>query len=209
MRCSEVTVRGGIHLAAEVRSMTRTMTAPDVAHESPEIPAHVGQKIQTTTALFAQAEERAGRHQLAIERATNALGTPATAYALSMLVGIWMTSNALAPRLGLVAPDPPPFQWLQCTVAVAALLMTVTILTSQNRVAKLVQHRAQLDLHVNLIAEEKIAKLIALVEELRRDLPTVKNRRDTLAESMTAAVDVHAVANELEALEKGEGPKGS
>jgi len=39
------------------------------------------------------------------------------------------------------------------------------------------------------------------MEELRRDLPTVKNRRDALAEAMTEAVDVHAVASELEAID--------
>jgi uncharacterized membrane protein len=84
--------------------------------------------------------------------------------------------------------------------------MTVTILTSQNRVAKLAQQRAHLDLQVNLIAEEKIAKLIALVEELRRDLPSVKDRRDILADAMTEAVDVHAVADELEAIQTGDKP---
>jgi uncharacterized membrane protein len=77
--------------------------------------------------------------------------------------------------------------------------MTVTILTTQNRVAKLAQRRALLDLQVNLIAEEKIAKIVSLLEELRRDLPSVKNRRDSLAEAMTDAVDVHAVDETLDA----------
>jgi uncharacterized membrane protein len=78
--------------------------------------------------------------------------------------------------------------------------MTVAILTTQNRVAKLAQQRAQLDLQVNLIAEEKIAKLVALIEELRRDLPSVKDRKDSLAEAMTEAVDLHAVAGELSSM---------
>ena len=74
--------------------------------------------------------------------------------------------------------------------------MTVTILTTQNRVATLAQQRAQLDLQVNLIAEQKIAKVIALIEELRRDLPSVKDRKDSLAEAMTEAVDLDAVAGD-------------
>jgi hypothetical protein len=57
--------------------------------------------------------------------------------------------------------------------------------------AKLAQQRAHLDLQVNLIAKEKVAKLIALVEELRRDLPSVKVRKGTLADAMTDRVDVH------------------
>jgi uncharacterized membrane protein len=175
--------------------------APIPPHDPPAVPAHVGQQIQTTAALFAKAEAAVTRHQFAIERATDVFGRPTTTYVLGIAIAGWMLCNGIAPSLGLRPIDPPPFAWLQCIVCIAALLMTVAILTTQNRVAKLVQRRGQLDLQVNLIAEEKIAKLVALMEELRRDLPTVKNRRDALAEAMTEAVDVHAVASELEAID--------
>lgn len=162
------------------------------------VPQHVGQKIQTIAELFAKAERRVGRHQLAIERITDGIGRPSTAYLLALVFATWMLVNGLAPRLGASPPDPPPFAWLQVAASMAALLMTVAILTTQNRVAKLAQQRAHLDLQINLIAEEKIAKVVALIEELRRDLPSVKNREDPLADAMTAAVDLDAVAGELE-----------
>jgi uncharacterized membrane protein len=177
--------------------------------DSPEIapmPEHVGQKIQSISELFANAERRVGRHQLAIERMTDAIGRPMTAYLLALAVVAWVLVNTLAPKLGMFAAfDPPPFGYLQAGASAAALLMTVTILTSQNRVAKLGQQRAQLDLQVNLIAEEKIAKVVALVEELRRDLPSVRNRRDSLADAMTEAVDLKAVASELDTIQQGGG----
>jgi uncharacterized membrane protein len=166
------------------------------------MPEHVGLKIQTVAELFAKAESRVGRHQHAIERMTNRVGRPSTAYVLSTVVFAWIVVNAMASRLGVVAVDPPPFQLLQVAASVAALLMTVTILTTQNRVAKLAQQRAHLDLQVNLIAEEKIAKIVGLLEELRRDLPSVKDRKDPLAEAMTEAVDLGAVA-ELETIDDG------
>jgi uncharacterized membrane protein len=170
------------------------------------MPEHVGQKIQTIAELFAKTERRVGRHQLAIERLTEVFGQPITAYVLACTVAAWMLGNTLAPRFGVPAVDPPPFPWLQSTTCVAALLMTVAILTTQNRVARLAQQRAQLDLQVNLIAEEKIAKLVSLMEELRRDLPSVKDRRDSLADAMTEAVDLDAVAGELESIEDEAAP---
>jgi uncharacterized membrane protein len=115
---------------------------------------------------------------------------------LAFVVAGWMLANGYAYHLGARPLDPPPFAWLQVAACILALLMTVTILTTQNRVAKLAQQRAQLDLQVNLIAEEKIAKVIALIEELRRDLPSVKDRKDSLAEAMTEAVDLDAVAGD-------------
>jgi uncharacterized membrane protein len=170
----------------------------ELSRDAGAIPEHVGHKIQTTAELFAKAESRVGRHQLAIERITDFIGRPATAYVLASVVAGWILANVLAPRFGVRPVDPPPFGWLQVAACIAALLMTVTILTTQNRVAKLAQQRAQLDLQVNLIAEEKIAKLVALIEELRRDLPSVKNRKDPLADAMTEAVDLDAVAGKLD-----------
>jgi uncharacterized membrane protein len=171
----------------------------EVGPSSASMPLHVGQKMHSIAELFARGERRVGRHQLAIESVTERVGRPGTAYVLAFVFVAWMLANGLAPALGLRAPDPPPFAWLQVAACVAALLMTVAILTTQNRVGKLAQHRARLDLQVNLIAEEKIAKIVSLLEELRRDLPSVKNRTDSLADAMTAAVDLDAVAGELEA----------
>jgi len=170
---------------------------PGVARGTVDVPEHVDQKIQSIAELFARAERRVGRHQLAIERVTDTVGQPTTAYGLAFLVVAWVVANELISRYGGHPPDPAPFMWLQVTACIAALLMTVTILTTQNRVAKLAQQRAQLD----LIAEQKIAKVVALLEELRRDLPSVRNRRDSLADAMTEAVDLDAVAV------RGESPK--
>jgi uncharacterized membrane protein len=78
-------------------------------------------------------------------------------------------------------------------------------LTRQNRLAKLEEQRAHLDLKVTLLTEQKAAKLIDLMEELRRDLPNVKNRQDSeavaLQQSMNpdlvlAALDERAVPEE-------------
>ena len=118
---------------------------------------------------------------------------------LASLVILGMVANGPYVRIGGTAFDPPPFAWLQLLTSIAALLITVTILTTQNRVAKLARHRAQLDLPVNRIAEEKVAKLIAFTEVLRRDLPSVRDRRDSLADEMTEAVDLDAVSGEIEA----------
>ena len=111
--------------------------------------------------------------------------------------------NLLAGRVGLHPLDPPPFYWLQGLVGLGALLTTTTVLTAQNRQTYDAQQRGQLELQVNLLAEQKIAKLIALVEELRRDLPTVRNRVDQEADVMQEPVDPHAVLSALEHQREG------
>jgi len=57
-------------------------------------------------------------------------------------------------------------------------LVATTVLTAQNRQNVENERRAHLELQVNLLAEQKVTKIIALLEELRRDLPIVRDRRD-------------------------------
>ena len=58
------------------------------------------------------------------------------------------------------------------------------VLIKQSRLAKLEEQRAHLDLQVNLLTEQKTTKIIELLEELRRDLPMVKDRHDPEAAAM-------------------------
>jgi uncharacterized membrane protein len=81
---------------------------------------------------------------------------------------------------------------------------TTGVLITQNRWLRRSERRAQLDLHINLLAEEKIAKLVALLEELRRDLPTVPNRHDPEAAAMSQGTDARAVVEALERSDRGE-----
>ncbi|MEH2354068.1 DUF1003 domain-containing protein [Nostoc sp.] len=76
--------------------------------------------------------------------------------------------------------------------------MKTGVLIKQERQEKLAEQRAQLSLQLNLLSEQKIAKLIALVEELRLDISNVKNRFDPEAEIMKSPTDAHAIVDLLE-----------
>jgi uncharacterized membrane protein len=71
-------------------------------------------------------------------------------------------------------------------------------LVYQTRQGQLSEERSHLMLQLNLVTEQKIAKLISLVEELRVDLPNVKNRDDLEAEVMKQAIDPQAILEVLQ-----------
>jgi uncharacterized membrane protein len=163
-----------------------------------ELSEHVAQNIETIAQLHTQAEGRVGRNQRMIEKVTASIGQP---WALNVILGIvmlWVAINTLASRAGFTIADPPPFLWLQAVVSLSALLVTTMVLTTQNRQGKRALQRGNLELQVNLVAEQKIAKLISLLEELRRDLPSVRDRIDPVADAMAEAVDPQAVVTGLE-----------
>jgi uncharacterized membrane protein len=169
------------------------------------VAAHVQKNIGAMAALASKAERQIGQHQRFVERLTARLGHPATLYFTLAFVGLWVAWNTLGNRWGLAPFDPPPFTWLQGLITLCALLMTTMVLTTQTRQALHAEQRSHLDLQVNLLGEQKAAKLISLLEELRRDLPSVPNRPDRIAEAMSSSVDPEKVLSALAAtLARGE-----
>jgi uncharacterized membrane protein len=154
--------------------------------------------IEDILTLRRRAVAASSRHERFLERVTKTVGRPSVVY-ISLLIALgWMILNVFLPRSGAgAAPDPPPFVGLELAVSLLALVITLTILTTQNRERRVAEDRAHLELQVNLLAEHKVAKLIALVEELRHDLPDVPNREDAVANEMKRTVDPHAVLDAL------------
>lgn len=165
----------------------------------------VNDTIDAVAAMHHTAERRVDWHQRSVERVVSTLGRPASLYAVQGLIIGWLAYNEVAPHEHWTRIDTPPFPWLQGAISTAGLLMGIVILITQNRQGKLAESRAQLDLQVNLLAEQKVAKLIALVEELRRDLPSVRDRHDPEAEAMASATNAMEVMAALEEKVK-EGP---
>ncbi len=150
--------------------------------------------LETVASLHARTQKAVNRHQRLMERVTAQVGRPRTIYVLGLVTATWIAANSLA-----AAPvDPPPFFWLQGALCLYAAIVTTTVLTTQNRQQRHAEERAYLDLQINVIAEQKTAKLIELIEELRRDIPSVRDRRDAEAETMARAVDTEDVLTALE-----------
>jgi uncharacterized membrane protein len=153
--------------------------------------------IEAIVALRMNAERKVSGHQRIIEKATSILGRPLAVYITILAAIVWMAVNIFHRSLGLPVFDAPPFSWLQEIVGLSALLMTIIVLTTQNRQAKFTEQRRHLDLQISLLTERKVSKLIELLEDLRRDLPTVYNRVDTEAEAMKEPIDPHTALSAL------------
>ena len=165
---------------------------------APTVHDPINANIDAVVALHAFAERQVDSHQRTVESLTAWLGRPQFFYGILVGVGLWMGVNAAAPLLHLPRWDDPPFAWLQGTVGLGALLMTSVILITQNRQGKLAERREQLELQMSLLTEQRTAKIIDLLEELRRDMPSVHNRIDLQAEALTKTVDPHEVLAALE-----------
>ena len=155
------------------------------------------QDIETIVALRIHAERKVSRNQRIIEKITSALGRPFSVYFILVFTLFWVFVSASHTYIGLPFYDTPPFPWLQDIVSLAALLLAVIILTTQNRQARLSEQRRHLDLQINLLTERKVSKLIEMMDVLRQDLPSVKNNFDPEAQVMKEPVDPHTALTAL------------
>jgi uncharacterized membrane protein len=162
------------------------------------VPPHVNEAIEEVAGLHGQAERSVPVHQRRIEQLTGALGRRSFLNATILVVVAWIGVNVALPLLGHGAFDPVPFHLLHLVLTVGALLMATVVLSTQERQIRVAEKRGHLDLQINLLSERKIAKVIALLEELRRDLPNVRNRADSEARAMAQRTDPQVVSEALE-----------
>ena len=162
---------------------------------------HVDVVAQNIDAI-AQLQERAERHvtpqQRLIENVTLSLGRPRTIFIIAGIVALWVVANIIAHSFGYNQVDPPPFYWLQGAIGLSALFSSVMVLATQNRQGRTAEQRDHLELQAMLLTEQKVTKLIGLIEDLRRDLPNVENRVDDEAEALREPLDPNVVLTALE-----------
>lgn len=161
------------------------------------LPSHIEATVAAIARLHEQHRQGATSVQRTVDAATRFVGRPRFAGLVALLMVVWVSANAWLLALRLPPLDPPPFNALQGVCEIAALFIAIFILITERRENELSELREQLTLELAMLSEQKAAKTIALLEELRRDLPNVRNRHDPEAEDLAQAADPEAV---LEAL---------
>ncbi len=166
--------------------------SPDAA--SDEERDQISRNIEAVLEFYAREEQKLSRSQRVLERISNFVGQPVFLGLTLVFVALWMLANSMP----AYTFDPAPFHLLQGIVGLGALLTATVVLTKQNRLSRLAEQRAHLDLKVTLLTEQKAAKLIDLLEELRRDLPNVKNRHDSEAAALKRSMSPDRVLAALD-----------
>src|SRR5437868_3449934 len=127
------------------------------------VPDHVSHNIEAIKTLHARADENLSHYQRPIETVGTIVGQPSFFYGIVLFVALCVLLNVFSPFFGRAPFDPAPYYWLQGIVGLGAWLTATIVLITQTRQGKLAAQRAHLDLQASLLAEQKTAKLIALI----------------------------------------------
>jgi uncharacterized membrane protein len=164
------------------------------------------QNIDSVLEVRKREREQRSSSQRFVEHISVVIGRPLYLVALVVFVAGWITYNCMAPRWQRMPFDPAPFPLLEGMLSLAALISTTVVLIAQNRLTRIEQQHAHIALQVNLITEQKVTKVINLLEELRRDLPMVKDRYDPQAASFAQKTDALEVLSAIEEVGLTKGP---
>ena len=112
---------------------------------------------------------------------------------------VWIAWNSELVR-GWRPFDPLPFAFLTLIVSLEAIFLSIFVLISQNSLTRLSERRAQLDLQINLLAEQESSKTVALLERIAQQLH-VPVPEDPCDSELASPTDIRDVVSTLESVQ--------
>ena len=182
-----------IYLLIIVLDCRQKDTLNDINISSPVLPPHIEGTLHSIARLRVEHHQNATPFQRAVDQATAYLGHPLFICTLTTVIAAWIGLNLALTTVGYRPIDPPPFSSLGVATSLASLYVALVILVTQRREYKLTKLLEQLSLELAMLSERKMAKVIQLLEESRRDNPHVHNRVDQEAEAMAEPADPQSV----------------
>ena len=179
-----------------IPASTKTIKTIYINGKKYPLSEQVVKNIEAIIGFQAKQEQKMPWRDRLVEKIAAFFGKSEFLYLQLFFFTSWVICTHLAPQLlpfGL-----PPFDVKEMGIDIAALLIATGVLVQQTRQDRLAEQRSHLTLQINLLTEQKIAKLIELVEELRTDLPTIRDRYDAEAEIMQQATDPQVVLDILQ-----------
>jgi uncharacterized membrane protein len=144
-----------------------TESPPASSGPSAALPATAQDNLEVMADMSEREDASVDPLRAVIESVSSFFGTPRYFVAAVVFIVIWIIINLWGNAQGWRFVDPPPFFWLQGIVSSNALLLTISVLIRQDRMAQLAEHRAHLDLQINMLTERKVTKVLELVAALR------------------------------------------
>jgi uncharacterized membrane protein len=164
------------------QSLKQAMNAP---FQQDNLQEKILQNVEAVIGLQDQKRQDLPKHHRLVESIATSFGRP------------WGLVSHLI-RIDLIDLNIPLFSLREEGTDAISLLISTGVLIYQTRQEEASDERTHLMLQLNLITEQKIAKLIALVEELRIDSPGVRNRLDLEAEAMQETTSPQVVMDILQ-----------
>jgi len=152
------------------------------AHEqdNPALSQIIERNIRTIIQLRLKAARERSSQDRAGDAITSFSGSMAFVYLHVAWFSIWVLLNT--GRFGVHPFDPFPYGLLTMVVSLEAIFLSTFVLITQNRLGDEVEHRADLDLHIGLLAEHELTLVLQMLDAIQEKLGVENHAASELAD---------------------------
>jgi uncharacterized membrane protein len=173
----------------------------DHEKDNPALSKVIERNIRTIIHLRTKAARERSLQGRIADAITSFSGRMIFAYVHIVWFGIWILLNT--GRFGMRPFDPFPYGLLTMVVSLEAIFLATFVLISQNRLSEETEYRADLDLHIGLLTEHELTRVLQMLDAIQDKLGIVDHENSELAdlEMETKPEDVLAEIHRLQAIE--------
>ena len=153
--------------------MSQTKPPMPFERKNPHLANVIQQNIRTIIELRAMAAANRSLQDRIADAITEFSGRMSFLYFHALWFAVWIALN-----LGVFGNKPFdqfPFGLLTMIVSLEAIFLATFVLISQNRAAVEADHRADLDLQINLLTEHEITRVIKMLDIIQNKLGIENN----------------------------------
>ena len=171
----------------------------DHTGDNPALSGVIERNIRTIIDLRLQAAQARGIQDRLADIITAFSGRMVFVYAHIVWFGLWFLLNT--GRFGLPPFAPFPYGLLTMVVSLEAIFLATFVLISQNRLSAEAEHRADLDLHIGLLSEHELTRVLQMLDAIQ-DKMGIENHAESELADLEMETRPEDVLAEIERLQR-------
>jgi len=148
--------------------------------DNPALSKTIEQNIRTIIDLRLQASRERSLQDRIANVFTSFSGRMVFVYVHVVWFSVWILLNT--GRLGVHPFDPFPYGLLTMIVSLEAIFLSTFVLISQNRQSKESENRADLDLHIGLLTEHELTRVLQMLDAIQEKMGIEDHEESELAD---------------------------
>lgn len=180
------------------QSRVNQIETADNAEDNPALSKIIERNIRTIIRLRLKAADQRGLQDRIADVITSFSGRMIFAYLHIIWFIVWILLNTGS--FGVRPFDPFPYGLLTMIVSLEAIFLSTFVLISQNRFSREAEHRADLAMHIGLLTEHELTRVLQMLDIIQDKLGIANDQDSELAdlEMETKPEDVLAEIDRLQ-----------
>ncbi|MEO8658698.1 MAG: DUF1003 domain-containing protein [Bryobacteraceae bacterium] len=154
--------------------------ADESERDNPALSTIIERNIRTIIQLRRKAARERGVQDRVADAITAFSGDMSFIYLHIAWFGVWILLNT--GHFGVAPFDPYPYGLLTMVVSLEAIFLSALVLITQNRLTDEMERRADLDLHIGLLTEHELTRVLQMLDAIQEKLGIENHAASELAD---------------------------